>query len=622
MQKNDLYKCNDALVRILAIDDERVLLIDCVKPAMPRWSSANSLKGWERCAEGEYPIPDAWRLKPQEEIMTEQRKLMHERYTLIAPVLPFIHKESMRSVIIQQISEMNGVSKQTVRKYLCLYLASQKIESLAPGSLCTEKPLTPDEKNYRWALNRYFYTQRRHSLTTTYMLLLKDRYTDATGQLVEGYPPFHRFRYYYQKTRKLRREIADRESYTAYLRNHRPLLGDGVQEMAPNVGVGMLDATVCDLYLVDDAGCLVGRPVLTACVDAFSGMCCGYSLSWEGGVYSLRGLMLNTIADKVQWCREHGVFIEPEQWPTCSLPGVMLTDMGSEYKSDTFAQIAELGVKVTNLPPARPDLKSRVEKFFDVIQQLYKNHLKWKGVVEPDYQERGARDYRLDATLTLQEFERVLLHCIVYYNFRLIAENHPYTEPMLEEGVKPNASSIFAWGLTQPGANFIGVTPEQVIMTLLPRTKARFTRKGLIVNGIRYRNDAYTEQYLRGADAIASYNPDDVTQVWLREKNGEYIPFQLIERRFSGKSLDGVKQMQTTQSELVRSAAADNLQAQIDLAQHIEVIANKQPGSVGVKNIRQSRQRARTQAHIDYVKEVHFANKETHSAKKEVTNRE
>ena len=79
MQKNDLLKCDDALVRILAIEGERVLIIDCVNPAMPRWVSANSLKEWERCGEGEHQIPDAWRLKPQEEIMTEQRKLMHER---------------------------------------------------------------------------------------------------------------------------------------------------------------------------------------------------------------------------------------------------------------------------------------------------------------------------------------------------------------------------------------------------------------------------------------------------------------------------------------------------------------------------------------------------------------
>lgn len=60
----------------------------------------------------------------------------------------------------------------------------------------------------------------------------------------------------------------------------------------------MLDGTVCDIYLVDDAGHLVGRPILLACVDAYTSFCYGYSLLWEGGVYSLRNLMLNVAADK------------------------------------------------------------------------------------------------------------------------------------------------------------------------------------------------------------------------------------------------------------------------------------------------------------------------------------
>ena len=38
-----------------------------------------------------------------------------------------------------------------------------------------------------------------------------------------------------------------------YQKNNRPLLGDGIQEYASCVGMGMLDATVCDIYLVNDA---------------------------------------------------------------------------------------------------------------------------------------------------------------------------------------------------------------------------------------------------------------------------------------------------------------------------------------------------------------------------------
>ena len=82
MQKNDVFKCEDALVRVLAIDGEQILIIDCVKPTMPRWINADNLKEWSLCAEGEYPIPEAWKLQPEENIMTEQRKLMHERFTL------------------------------------------------------------------------------------------------------------------------------------------------------------------------------------------------------------------------------------------------------------------------------------------------------------------------------------------------------------------------------------------------------------------------------------------------------------------------------------------------------------------------------------------------------------
>ena len=52
------------------------------------------------------------------------------------------------------------------------------------------------------------------------------------------------------------------------------------------------------------------------------------------------------------------------------------TDMGSEYKSENFEQITELGVTVVNLPSYRPELKEAVEKFFDLVQSTYKPYLK------------------------------------------------------------------------------------------------------------------------------------------------------------------------------------------------------------------------------------------------------
>ena len=592
-----LLKNENQIFRVLQTQGDKALVIDCIKRTMPKWVDGDSLSNYDDCGEDEMfertDYPFGRELTPKEE------RIAQERFTMIAGVLPYIGNEQKRSQMIDFLAEHQ--SKQTIRKYLCLYLVYQDIDALAPPPKA-EKELTQDEKHMRWALNKFFYTKNKNSLMTAYTLMLKEKYCDQQGQLVAAYPTFDQFRYFYRKTKKMQKYYISRDGIKDYQRNNRPLLGDGVQQFAPAVGVGMLDSTICDIYLVDDSGKLVGRPVMTACVDAFSGLCCGYSLGWEGGTYSLRSLMLNVIADKQEWCSKHGVFIEPHEWDSNKLPGVFVTDMGSEYKGDTFSQVTELGVKIVNLPPYRPELKGIVEKLFDVVQNAYKKHLKGKGVIEPDYQERGAHDYRKDACLTLREFEQIILHCIVYYNSSRVVD-FPFTEEMLADGVKPNASSIFAWGKKQMGANFISVTPQKLIQTLLPRTTGKFTRKGLRVHGLRYKHDDYTESYLSGGEVIVAYNPEDVTEVWLLD-NGQYVPFELIESRFSGKSLAAVQTMQKARKQTVNAAAAENLQAQIDLAEHIQAIAAKgKQTDVGIKNIRRTRKREQARTHIDFVKE-------------------
>ena len=592
-----LLKNENQIIRVLKSHGDKALVIDCIKRTMPKWVDGDSLSNYDDCGEDEMyertDYPFGRELTPKEE------RIAQERFTMIAGVLPNIGNEQKRSQMIDFLAEHQ--SKQTIRKYLCLYLVYQDIDALAPPAK-TERELTQDEKNMRWALNKFFYTKHKNTLMTAYTLMLKEKYCDSLGQLVAAYPTFDQFRYFYRKTKKMQQYYISRDGIKDYQRNNRPLLGDGVQQFAPAVGVGMLDSTICDIYLVDDGGKLVGRPMLCACVDAFSGLCCGYSLGWEGGTYSLRSLMLNVVADKQEWCSKHGVFIEPQEWDSNKLPGVFVTDMGSEYKGDTFSQVTELGVKIVNLPPYRPGLKGIVEKLFDVVQNAYKKYLKGKGVIEPDYQERGAHDYRKDACLTLQEFEQIILHCIVYYNSHRVVD-FPFTEEMLADGVKPYASSIFAWGKEQMGANLISVTPQKLIQTLLPRTTGTFTRKGLRVNGLRYKHDDYTESYLSGGEVTVAYNPEDVTEVWLLG-DGQYIPFTLIESRFNGKSLDAVQTMQKARKQTVHAATADNLQAQIDLAEHIQVIASKgKQTDVGIKNIRSTRKREQARTHIDFVKE-------------------
>ena len=240
-----------------------------------------------------------------------------------------------------------------------------------------EKELTSDEKIMRWALNKFFYTKHQNTLTTAYTMMLKEKYVDGEGNLLP-HPSIYQFRYFYKKTKNMQNYYIAREGIKKYQRDYRPLLGEGIQEFACNVGVGMLDSTICDIYLINDKGEVIGHPVLTACIDAYSSLCCGYSVGWEGGTYSLRGLMLNVVTDKVEHCLRHGIAIDTADWDCKALPGTLVTDKGTEYASENFEQLTDFGITIINLPAYRPELKGAVEKFFDLIQNSFKPYLRGK----------------------------------------------------------------------------------------------------------------------------------------------------------------------------------------------------------------------------------------------------
>lgn len=605
MKRNDLYRKDDSVLRVIHVQENQVMVIDCVKCTMPFWMNLADMCSYVEYAEEKYYSDVNFTVVDDACIYTKDKAIMHERYAMVTAILPFVTDEKMRSIAIAKVAEQYEVSKQSVRSYLCRYLAFNHIQSLLPQKKSVDRELTKDEKNIRWSLNKFFYNKNRNSLKTAYTMMLKEKYCDAEGNLIEEYPSFYQYRYFYRKHRKLQNYYISREGLSAYQRDFRPLVGGNIQTFAPCPGVGMIDGTVCDIYLVDDAGRLVGRPLLVTCVDAYSGMCLGYSLTWEGGVYALRNLMLNVVTDKVEHCKKHGISITPDEWCNNQLPYKLVSDQGSEYICDTFSQLVELGVQITNLPPYRPELKSWAELLFRLLQDNYKKHLRNRGVIEPDYQERGSHDYRKDACLTMEQFEKIVIHCILYHNSKRSNDNFPYTEEMLEAEVLPYSTEIWKWGLEHSGVRLLDATPEQIILTLLPRTVGRFTRQGLKVNGLRYYNDGYVEMYLCGGETEVAYNPDDVSAVWIIE-NGRYIRFELIESRFDGRSFDAVEKLKQKQRQISKDAKEYSLQAEIQLARNIEMVANmaQTTGKVSTKGIRDNRQKEQKKQHIDYVRKV------------------
>ena len=176
MKKYDMLRSGDNIVRVLDIQDDGILMIDCIKQTMPVRMEAMLLESYSECSNEElYEITGLTKVD-MDDLDVDQRKVMHERYTMIAPILPFLSDDKIRSKLICSIAEEHKVSKQTVRNYLCLYLSYLDVTILAPKKRKDERELTQDEKHMRWALNKFFYTTKKQSLMTAYTMMLKEKY--------------------------------------------------------------------------------------------------------------------------------------------------------------------------------------------------------------------------------------------------------------------------------------------------------------------------------------------------------------------------------------------------------------------------------------------------------------
>ena len=176
MKKYDLLRSGDSIIRMLEVQADRVLVIDCVKRTMPVWVDVTELESYSECTSG--ALSQVTGVIPSEvdNLDADQRKTMYERYTMIAPILPFVANDRMRSRLICSVSEESGVSTQTIRNYLCLYLSYMDVTALAPRRREDDRQLTQDEKNIRWALNKFFYTTKKQSLMIAH--------NDAQGEVL------------------------------------------------------------------------------------------------------------------------------------------------------------------------------------------------------------------------------------------------------------------------------------------------------------------------------------------------------------------------------------------------------------------------------------------------------
>ncbi|WP_303852492.1 Mu transposase C-terminal domain-containing protein [Seleniivibrio woodruffii] len=558
--KNQVLKLDDErLVRVLWIDPNNIyaFIYDIDTSGLPERVDIIDLS--KSAADAEDPYVNV----VSDEIISENHiEKRNDRWRIIENLVtlePEIYMQKQRGKLIQNTAEITGSHKKFIYVLLKQFwqrgmtknallpdynncgravptAESQKVgrKKKYNDVIGNGIKITVDiEKIFSHVFKNYHKNAQKMSLMDAYRAMITEYFKEALDSKGNNLaiPSYHQFRRRYLQ-RYSSEEIAKaNKGEKAYYKDVRPLLGNSGGEAYCPGDKYQIDATIADIYLVSSMHreWIVGRPVVYFCIDVFTRMVAGFYVGLTGP--SMEGAMmaiLNCAEDKVSFCRQFGIEISAEDWPVQNLPKCFLGDNGEMRGITPENAIRSFNIEIETTGSYRADMKGIVERHFRTVHDRVKPVA--PGFVLPDYQERGGRDYRQDAVLTIDEFTKIIIHSILEHNDKII-KDYPFDAELAGADITYTPKELWKWGVEHRAGALRTVSLEQLKASLLPHKDATVTSKG-----IRLHNDVFYTLPLAmelgwferksGAKSMKvqlSYNPRNLTEAYIIH-NGEYLP--------------------------------------------------------------------------------------------------
>lgn len=424
-------------------------------------------------------------------------------------------------------------------------------------------------------------------------------FTPRDGTLVEVLPPadelptFAQFLYWARKGEDVNDRIFRRNGERKFNLTLRPVLGDSTA-MAYGPGVlYQIDATITDFWAVSglNRARRLARLTTYFVVDTFAHFIVGFHAGLENSSFFAAGLALeNAITDKVAYCAQFGIEIAPEEWPSMGLPEGILADRGELEGHSASNIVNSLGIRVSNTSPYRADMKGIVERTFRSMNDLFIHSL--PGAVRKP-KERGERDPRLSAALSLHEYRILLIRSILLHNQRRI-ETYRLQPDMIADHVEPRPIDLWAWGVVNRSGHLRQADPNIVRGNLLPGAKATVTFQGIKFRNLHYSCErALREGWFVKARSSRSwqidvvFDPRTVDTLLLRLPNGgglEPCHLTQADQRFTGKSWEEIDDFGLLQLEDRDQSKTADLQSRINHQAHVDAVVGKALKEAAVAN--------------------------------------
>lgn len=619
----------DRIERVLWIDIERrgYFLIDIAsKNALPLYRRHAELEAMTDGEQLRSDVKDPFTYAVAEDtIDPRHRKLRDKNWQKVSPLLvqqPAIFLPEQRGRIIASQTAETGESHVPLYRLLRRYWQRgmtpnaflpdfDKCGGRGRDKAVSDKPRGRRPRNpesavvnvdpnmrsiFRAAITRFYASNPVFDLPECYHAMLKKDFTDAfinpnhgRQELVVrvGSPTLRQFRYWYGKDNDIFAVSRRRHTARKYDKDMRGLLGTSLDEVSGPGDRYQIDATIADVYLVSryDRHRIVGRPVVYVVIDVFSHLITGVYVGFEGPswVGAMEALSV-AVLDKVSYCDRFGIEILPEEWPSVGMPVRLLGDRGEMAGSMVETFIKSFNAHVENTAPYRADWKGLVEQQFRLLPARFKAYT--PGYIQEDYQQRGGNDYRLDATLDIDQFTRILLFCILVYNNSHVLTDYPLSPEMIRDHVRPVPVEMWEWGTHDGGGRLRTFPAEQVRVGLLPSDEATVTHAGIRYSGCYYSCPLAIEEYWfdkarqRGTWKIKiSYDPRCMDSIWLHGEPGQphFIACTLTDRSrdHEGKSIWEIDQLRQEARSLAASARPDQTQGRVNLINQVQSVVRE-----------------------------------------------
>jgi putative transposase len=299
------------------------------------------------------------------------------------------------------------------------------------------------------------------------------------------------------------------------------------------LGLVQIDHTLVDVIVVDSSTrSPIQRPWLTLAIDVCTRCVAGFHLSLEPpSATSVALCVSHAVLSKEPWLAAQNIV---HAWPVHGLFQRLHLDNAKEFRSEALRRGCEqYGIEIDYRPVRTPHFGGHIERLIGTM--MGKVHL-LPGTTYSNITEKGDLDPEKSAAMTLDEVERWLGEAItgVYHQ----VEHRSLGLPPLTAWSRAATEAPAAPEITDP---------KRFLIDFLPLERRLIRREGVSLHSIHYWSDVLTSWIGEKEKLIVRYDPRDLSRVYLRAPNGEYLdlsyrdirrpPISLWEHRLATRKL-------------------------------------------------------------------------------------